>query len=84
MNVDIVHVTFLGLLDRSTTFDTVDHDILIRKLQSLLGLRVGQLFSGLILPEKSLAALSYNNYIHTRMQTVFNIILGIVPIRGYM
>ena len=39
MNVDMGHVILQVLLDRSATFDTMNHDILIHRLQSLLGLR---------------------------------------------
>ena len=57
MNMDMSLVTLLVLLDLSTAFDTVDYDILIHKLQSLLGLRESALQS--ILSERSIAT-SYN------------------------
>ena len=57
MNMDMSLVTLLVLLDLSAAFDTVDYDILILKLQSLLGLRESALQS--ILSERSIAT-SYN------------------------
>ena len=39
MNMDIGHVRLPVLLDLRAAFDTVDHDIFIHRLQSLLGLR---------------------------------------------
>ena len=39
MNMAKGYVTLLVLLNLSAAFDTVDHDILIHRLQSLLGLR---------------------------------------------
>ena len=39
MNMDMGHGTVVVLLDLSAAFDTLDYDILIHRLQSLLGLR---------------------------------------------
>ena len=61
MNMDTGHVTLLVLLDLSAAFDTMDHDILIHRLQSWLGLRGSALqwFLSYLKGERSIAT-SYN------------------------
>ena len=60
-NMNNGHVTILVLLDRSAAFDTVDHDLLLQKLQSVIGIQGTALLVSIVFRKKITTNLNQRN-----------------------